>query len=192
MQGRTLALQLDSHTKTMKHSARYLIAFISCLLLCGVVANAQENDDNKAHLKVLGGLSYSTLSGEDGVFGPMAGAGFDIRVSSQPVYVGAAIEYMNKGFHRNSNHSFVVPFIGSYHIEMSEEMTIEPFAGTAISYGFNWKNWDCGLRLGCSLCVKRWDFTVAYDLGFRHYDFEFAEGRNQSLMLSASYNFSIN
>lgn len=176
----------------MKKSTRQIVAIICCLFCSCIDVNAQENEDSKAHLKVMGGLSYSTLSGEDGVFGPMAGAGFDIRVSSQPVYVGAAIEYMNKGFHHNSNHSFVVPFIGSYHIEMTNEMSINPFAGTAISYGFNWKNWDCGLRLGCSLNVKRWDFTVSYDLGFRHYDFEFADGRNQSLMLSASYNFSIN
>ena len=168
-----------------------LIGCLSCFV-SSAFAQTEDNEDSKAHLKVLGGLSYSTLSGEDGVFGPYAGAGFDIRVSSQPVYVGASIEYMNKGFHNNSNHSFVVPFIGSYHIAVGEEMSIEPFAGTAISYGFNWENWDCGLRLGCSLSAKRWDFTVAYDLGFRHYDFGFAEGRNQSLMLSASYNFSIN
>lgn len=178
---------------TMTFLTRHIFATVGILLISSVATiSAQDIADNRAHLKVLGGFSYSTLSGEDGVFGPYAGAGFDIRVSSQPVYVGASIEYMNKGFHHNSNHSFVVPFIGSYHIEMNDEMSIEPFAGTAISYGFNWKNWDCGLRLGCGLCVKRWDFTVAYDLGFRHYDFDFAEGRNQSLMLSASYNFSIN
>lgn len=171
----------------MKYLTRYLIVFVCWLLSSGSVSNAQTGDseDGNARLKVLGGIYYSTLSGEDGVFGPYAGTGFDIQVSSQPVYVGASIECMNKGFHHNSKHSFVVPFIGSYHIEMDEGMTIEPFARAAISYGFNWNNWDCGLRLGCSQCVKRWDFTVAYDLGFRHYDSDFAEGRNQSLMLSA-------
>lgn len=150
----------------------------------------KADDDNRVHLKVLGGLSYSTLSGEDGVFGPTAGGQFDIRVSSQPVYVGAGIEYMNRGYQHNSNHSFVVPFLGSYHLQIGK-ITLEPFAGTTISYGFDWKNWDCGLRLGCNLRANRWDFTFGYDLGFRHYDFNTAGGRNQTLFLGVGYNFNI-
>lgn len=155
-----------------------------------VSANDTE-DENRTHLKVIGGLSYSTLSGEDGIFGPVAGAQFDIRVSSQPVYVGAGIEYMNKGFRHHSNPAFAVPFLGSYHLNVAEGMTIEPFAGTVISYGFNWKNWDCGLRLGCAVTANKWDFSVGYDLGFRHYNFGNADGRNQSLFLTAGYNFTI-
>lgn len=150
----------------------------------------KADDDNRVHLKVLGGLSYSTLSGEDGVFGPTAGGQFDIRVSSQPVYVGAGIEYMNRGYQHNSNHSFVVPFLGSYHLQIGK-ITLEPFAGTTISYGFDWKNWDCGLRLGCNLRANQWDFTFGYDLGFRHYDFNTAGGRNQTLFLGVGYNFNI-
>lgn len=34
---------------------------------------AKDDSDSRVHLKVLGGLSYSTLSGEEGVFGPTAG-----------------------------------------------------------------------------------------------------------------------
>lgn len=150
-----------------------------------------EDNDSRVHLKVLGGVSYSTLSGKDGVFGPTAEGRFDIRVSSQPVYVGTGIEYMNKGLHYYPNHSFVVPCLGSYHIQLGPQITIEPFAGTEISYGFNWKNWDCGLRLGCNLRAKRWDFTVGYDLGLRHYTFNDAEGRNQSLFINVGYNFNL-
>ena len=176
----------------VKFYPRFLLGLLVTICLSvPLSAMAEVNNDSRVHLKVLGGLSYSTLSGEDGVFGPTAGGRFDIRVSSQPVYVGAGIEYMNKGFHHHSNHSFVVPFLGSYHIQVGEQVTIEPFAGTAISYGFNWKNWDCGLRLGCNLRAKRWDFTVGYDLGFRHYTFNYAEGRNQSLFLNVGYNFNL-
>lgn len=172
-----------------------LYIFISLLLAAGVLCTpaevrAEGNDESRIHLKVLGGLAYSTLSGQSGVFGPMAGGRFDIRVSSRPVYVGAGIEYMNKGFSHHSNHSFLLPFLGSYHIQVGE-LNVEPFAGTAISYGFDWKDWDCGLRLGCNLRSRRWDFTVGYDLGFHHYKFRYASGRNQSLFLSAGYNFNL-
>lgn len=154
-------------------------------------AQSQDDSQNRVHLKVCGGLSYSTLTGENGVFAPTAGGRFDIRVSSQPVYVGAGIEYMNRGYQHNSNHSFVVPFLGSYHIQIGEKITLEPFAGTTVSYGFDWKSWDCGLRLGCNLRANRWDFSFGYDLGFRHYTFNNAEGRNQSLFLGVGYNFNL-
>lgn len=170
---------------------KYLIGLLLATFLCyPTYAKAQDDNEKRVHLKVLGGLSYSTLSGEDGVFGPTAGGRFDIRVSSQPVYVGAGIEYMNRGYQHNSNHSFVVPFLGSYHLQIGK-ITLEPFAGTTISYGFDWKNWDCGLRLGCNLRANRWDFTLGYDLGFRHYDFNTAGGRNQTLFLGVGYNFNI-
>lgn len=176
----------------VKFYPRFIMGLLVAICLSVPLSSMAEDDsDSWVHLKVLGGLSYSTLSGEDGVLGPTAGGRFDIRVSSQPVYVGAGIEYMNKGFHHNSNHSFVVPFLGSYHLQFGEQITIEPFAGTIISYGFNWKNWDCGLRLGCNLRAKRWDFTVGYDLGFRHYTFNYAEGRNQSLFINVGYNFNL-
>lgn len=175
-------------TKVQSH---YLLGLLIAILLCyPSFAKAQDDNESRVHLKVLGGLSYSTLSGEDGVFAPTAGGRFDVRVSSQPVYVGAGLEYMNKGYFHNSNHSFVVPFLGSYHIGVGS-ISIEPFAGTALSYGFNWKNWDCGLRLGCNLKANRWDFTLGYDLGFRHYTFNNAEGRNQSLFLGVGYNFNL-
>lgn len=176
----------------VKFYPRYILGLLVAICLSTPLsALAEDDNDSRVHLKVLGGLSYSTLSGEDGVFGPTAGGRFDIRVSSQPVYVGAGIEYMNRGYLHNSNHSFVVPFLGSYHLQVGEKITLEPFAGTTISYGFDWKNWDCGLRLGCNLRSNRWDFTLGYDLGFRHYDFNTADGRNQTLFLGVGYNFNI-
>lgn len=169
-----------------------LLGLLVAILLCyPTYAQAQDDIQSRVHLKVFGGLSYSTLSGEDGVFAPTAAGRFDIRVSSQPVYVGAGIEYMNRGYQHCSNHSFVIPFLGSYHLQVGEKFTLEPFAGTTISYGFDWKNWDCGLRLGCNLRANRWDFTLGYDLGFRHYDFNTAGGRNQTLFLGVGYNFNI-
>lgn len=159
---------------------------------CGVTfASAQEIKGSRTHLKAIGGFSYSTLSGEDGVFGPVFGARFDTRVSSQPVYVGAGLEYMNRGFEHNSNHSILVPFLGSYQMAVGDQIALEPFAGTVLSYGFDWKNWDCGIRLGCNIRAKRWDFSVAYDLGLRHYDFGIAEGRTQSVLVSVGYNFDL-
>lgn len=176
----------------MKTNLKTLIIVFMAVIYPIISISANEAEDvDRTHLKVIGGLSYSTLSGEDGIFGPIAGAQFDIRVSSQPVYVGAGIEYMNKGFRHHSNPAFAVPFLGSYHLTVADGMTIEPFAGTVISYGFNWKNWDCGLRLGCAITANKWDFSVGYDLGFRHYNFGNADGRNQSLFLSAGYNFTI-
>ena len=151
---------------------------------------AGDNNGQRVHLKVLGGVSYSTLTGEHGVFGPTAGGQFDIRVSSQPVYVIAGIEYLNRGYKGNSNHSFIVPFLGSYHIQLGKYVTVQPFAGTIISYGFNWKNWDSGLRLGCCFNCNRWNFSVGYDLGFRHYKFIHAEGRNNTLFINLGYNFN--
>ena len=98
----------------VKFYPRYILGLLVVVCMCAPLSVIAEDDnDSRVHLKVLGGLSYSTLSGEDGIFGPMAGGRFDIRVSSKPVYVGAGIEYMNKGFHHNSNHSFVIPFLGS-------------------------------------------------------------------------------
>ena len=169
-------------------------------LLSGVIVVASiinpmsimaEDIDSKVHLKVHGGMSFSTISGENGVFGPSAGGRFDIRVSSQPVYVGAGIEYMNRGYKHNSNHAFVIPFLGSYHILIGKELFLEPFAGTTLSYGFNWKNWDCGLRLGCNIRASRWDFQVGYDLGVRHYSFKNADGRDHSIFIGVGYNFKI-
>lgn len=169
-----------------------LIIVIGIYIFPVAVVGQNQIDNDQTHLKVLGGYSYSTLSGEDGVFGLVAGVRFDIKVSSQPIYVCAGIEYTNRGYYYDSNHSFIVPFLGSYHLSVGEYMTLEPFAGTTISYGFDWKSWDCGLRLGCNIRTKRWDFTAGYDLGFRHYNFAKADGRNQTLFFSAGYNFSIN
>lgn len=161
--------------------------------VCALQVYAQTNGyyNSSTHLKVDGGVSYSTISGEDGVFGPKFGVGFDTRVSSQPVYVGAGIEYINKGYRHNSNHSLVVPFLGSYHIILNEKISIAPYAGTVISYGFDWKKWDYGLRLGCNVKANRWDFTLGYDLGLRHYKFTIGEGRSQTLFFAIGYNFNL-
>ena len=80
----------------VKLKPRYILGLMVAIYMCVPLSSmAEDNNDSRVHLKVLGGLSYSTLSGEDGVFVPTAGGRFDIRVSSQPVYVGAGIEYMN-------------------------------------------------------------------------------------------------
>ena len=166
------------------------ILFVTvCVLQVGAQTNVYNN--STTHLKVNGGASYSAISGEDGVYAPKFGVGFDTRVSSQPVYVGAGVEYINKGYRHNSNHSLVMPFLGSYHIILNEKISVAPYAGTVISYGFNWEKWDYGLRLGCNIIKHRWDFTLGYYLGLRHYKFTTDEGRSKTLFFGIGYNFNL-
>ncbi len=171
---------------------KLLLSIINVLLIVMPISSQEVSyEDSRCHLKVIGGTSYSTILGESGVFWPMVGTHVDIKVSSQPVYVTAGIEYMNRGFRDNYNHSVVVPCLGSYHIKLGDNVAVNPFAGTIVGYGFDWEEWDLGLRLGCDININRWDFTMGYDIGLRRYNILFSKSRSQSFFVGVGYNFNL-
>lgn len=143
-----------------------LITTIIVAISSGLFAKAQTTDDNPEYsIDIKAGCNMSFADGFGGfsIF-PLVGITGDIHVSPLPFYIETGVEYMNRLQNWNYNHSIVVPALISYHIALPKDLTLYPFMGPFLTYGFNSNEVDEGLRLGAGIRYGKYSATFGYDI----------------------------
>lgn len=59
-----------------------------------------------------------------------------------------------------------MPMLASYHLYLTDNMSIQPFAGPYIGYGVDAERFDYGLRTGIGWNLGRLYVNTGYDFGF--------------------------
>lgn len=173
-------------------------------------ANAQivENlEYPRAHFGIRGQFTSSSFTGYDAL--PFAGGGLaaDFRIAPIPLYLETGLYYAQKGYKYESyydedeketwdNHSVLMPLLVSYHLYFTDNLSIQPFTGAYVSYGFNAEEVDYGLRFGCGFNFGRLYANVGYDLGLKNYEsYDYHAGETKDLksgmlFLTVGFNFA--
>lgn len=184
------------------------------LLLGGTASVDAQNWKNapKEHFGIRAGISSTDVLGDmwDGdndataLTAPMLGIAYDVKVAKLPFYVETGLYYMNRGqkykgtSHYNgqfssyketvNNHSLLVPALISYHAYVKKDMSIQPFMGPYLAYGFKDEEVDYGWRMGCGFNAKQFYVNVGFDFGLKD-DFDTHPGEVSSLFLTVGWNF---
>lgn len=111
---------------------------------------------------------------------PFVSGGFaaDFKICPLPIYLETGAYYANRGYkydyyegkEADDNHSVLVPFLASYHLYFTDNLSIQPFYGAFVSYGFDYEEVDYGLRIGCGFNFGRLYANIGYDLGLKNYE----------------------
>ena len=159
------------------------------LLLCiSNNANAQRwANAPKIILGVRGGLTFAPTDweGSDIKVFPSAGLAASFRIAKLPFYVETGLYYTNRFVGDYDNHSILSPALLSYHIPLKKDMSLQPFMGPFLSYGFD--DFDGGLdggwRMGVGFNSKKFYVNCGYDYSFNYGVDE------DALFVSVGYNF---
>lgn len=153
-------------------------------LSSALLAKAQARDYNpKYSIDVKTGFTITCADGfgDFSIF-PLAEITGDIHVSPLPFYIETGIEYMKRQHWGYDNHSFVIPAIISYRIALPKNLTLVPFFGPYLSYGFNSNEVDDGIRLGAGIRRGKYSATLGYDISTTYGD------DDDALFLTIGYN----
>lgn len=186
---------------------------LSLFLTATVPVNAQNwRNAPKEHFGIRAGISSTDVLGDiwDGagdvtaLTAPMVGIAYDVKVAKLPFYVETGLYYMNRGQkyegtihydgHYSSyketenNHTLLVPALFSYHAYVNKNMSIQPFMGPYLAYGFNDEEADYGWRMGCGFNAKQFYVNVGFDLGLKD-DFDTHPGEVSSVFMTVGWNF---
>lgn len=166
----------------------------------------------KSHFGIRAGIAATnTLADDwDGDYGstdlisPMAGIAYDTRIAKIPFYVETGLYFLDRGqkykidrngYHhsyatteRESNFSMLVPAVISYHAYTGKNISIQPFMGPYLAYGFSDEEIDYGWRLGCGLNIKQFYVNMGYDIGLKD-DFDTHEGHVSTAFITVGWNF---
>ncbi len=160
------------------------LILITLALSSALLVKAQTTDDNpKYSIDVKAGfnVSFADGFGDFSIF-PLAGIMGDIHVSPLPFYIETGVEYMNRLQNWHFNHSIVVPALLSYRIALPNNLTLYPFFGPYLTYGFNHNEVDDGIRLGAGIRRGKYSATFGYDIsttyGYDDDDFFLTVGYN--------------
>ena len=141
------------------------------LSIISSTAMAQKwKDAPKVILGVRGGLTIAPTDWEGSnikVF-PAAGVAASFRIAKLPFYVETGLYYTNRFVYGRDNHSLLVPALLSYHIPLKKDMSLQPFMGPFLSYGFAGDDVgiDRGWRTGIGFNKKHFYINCGYDYSF--------------------------
>lgn len=155
--------------------------------------SAEKNELSRFHMGIRGSVTISDMSrtGTSLVF-PSGGIAADFKIAPIPLYLETGLYYMNKGYSTArvnvSDHSLVMPLLASYHIAVrsDKKMSIQPFCGPFVSYGFNSEEVDYGVRVGCGWNFGRLYANAGYDFGLR----DFKEGYCNAAFITIGFNWA--
>lgn len=106
-----------------------------------------------------------------------AGLAADFRLAPLPIYLETGLYYVNRGggdeysyFESDNfeidNNCIDLPFLASYHLYFTDNMSIQPFIGPYVGYSIDREAMDYGLRLGLGWNLGRLYASIGYDYGF--------------------------
>lgn len=163
-----------------------IIFTLTLLLLMGNCAFAQKwANAPKVILGVRGGVTFAPTDweGSDIEVFPTAGFAASFRIAKLPFYVETGLYYTNRYVYDWDNHSILSPALLSYHIPLKKDMSLQPFMGPFVAYGFDEEEADLGWRMGVGFSRKHFYINCGYDIS----------GNNgvdeDALFVSVGYNF---
>lgn len=162
------------------HKLIFGAALCVCLIFCPL-ANAQSY---RPQFGIRGGLTASPTdwTGNLKVF-PTIGMSVDFRIAKLPFYIETGAYYLNRYVYEDDNNSLLFPALLSYHIPLKHDMTLQPFCGPFVSYGFDNSEVDGGMRMGIGFSKSRFYVNCGYDISFNYgYD-------EDNFFVTAGYNF---
>lgn len=156
------------------------------------------------HMGLRGGATLSTVTGNDSYAFPYGGIGMDFKVTpSLPIYIETGLYYMNKGYTATTgrkgdidedNHSVLLPLLASYHFYITDKMSVQPFVGPFVSYGFGLEDVDYGVRVGCGWNFRRLYLNFGYDFGLRNIEYGsgryFETGKSGTFFATVGFNWA--
>lgn len=176
-----------------------VIAMTAMMLVGSLTASAKWGDDVAPfHFGFRAGVSFSELnySNADVLTAPYGGLAFDFKIAKVPVYLETGMYYMNMGTKYDDfwndgkatcdNNSLMVPLVGSYHFRVGRDMTIQPFSGMYVSYGFDYDKADFGLREGVGFTAGKFYANIGANYGLVEQD---GDAEHCSLFLTVGFNF---
>ena len=90
--------------------------------------------------------------------------------------------YTNRFIDSDDNHSILSPALLSYHIPLAKDMSLQPFMGPFLAYGFS-DGEDFGWRMGVGFSKKNFYVNCGYDISGNYGVDE------DALFVSVGYNF---
>lgn len=108
------------------------------------------------------------------------------------MYLETGLYYINRGVKGESNgyycedddHGMMMPLLASYHLYFTDNMSIQPFVGPYIGYGFDSERVDYGIRTGIGWNFGRLYANAGYDFGF-----EVDGYKNNTVFVTIGFNF---
>ena len=139
----------------------------------------------KVILGIRGGLTFAPTDweGSDINVFPTAGIATSFRIAKLPFYIETGLYYTNRYIYDYDNHSLLAPALLSYHIHLKKDMSIQPFMGPFLAYGFDEATIDGGWRMGVGFNSKKFYVNCGYDISS---DYGVDE---DALFVSVGYNF---
>lgn len=134
-----------------------MIFTLTLLLLIGNSVKAQKwANAPKVILGVRGGITFAPTDWDGSnieVF-PTAGLAASFSIAKLPFYIETGLYYTNRYYSDWDNHSILSPALLSYHIHLKKNMSIQPFMGPFLAYGFDEDEIDFGCRMGVGFNKK--------------------------------------
>lgn len=184
---------------------------VFAFLLVALWAHAQFQPAYKHavryHVGARAGVGFSSYDFDESrvITMPTGGIAVDYRVASVPVYVESGLYYMDMGTRgkvyytdgytvdefTSHNHSVLMPMVGSYHFYIGDKVTLQPFTGFYVSYGFGNDKTDFGLREGVGVAVNNFyaNMGVNYGLVDQLSEPFIGDGHHRSFFMTVGFNF---
>lgn len=169
----------------MKKISKTIFTF-ALLLIMGNSAFAQKwANAPKVIIGVRGGITLAPTDwdGSGTEVAPTAGVAASFRIAQLPFYVETGLYYTNRFVYDWDNHSLLSPALLSYHIPLKKDLSLQPFMGPFLAYGFDEDDVDLGWRMGVGLSKKKFYINCGYDISA-------SNGVDEdALFVSVGYNF---
>lgn len=156
------------------------------MLLLGLGTQAQNwRDAPKFIMGVRAGMGVSSHDDSDVLASATVGLSLNFRIAKLPFYVETGAYYENMGYRRDgigyNDNALVVPAVLSYHIHLKKDMSIQPFMGPSLIYGFDSKEFDYGFRAGCGFNKDKFYASLGFDTNLtKDYGDDFWSGPNDN------------
>lgn len=161
---------------------RIFTSAICFFMAYSIPAYAQHH---KPEFGIRGGVTLAPTDWEGSlkVF-PTVGMSVGFNISKLPFFIETGAYYANRYvYDAEDNNSILVPALLSYHIPLKHDMTLQPFYGPFVAYGFDRSEFDSGMRLGIGFTKSRFYVNLGYDISFNYTVDE------DAFFVTAGYNF---
>ena len=139
----------------------------------------------KVIIGIRGGITFAPTDWEGpGIeVAPEAGLAASFRIARLPFYIETGLYYTNRFVYDWDNQSILSPALLSYHIPLKKDLSLQPFMGPFLAYGFDEDDVDLGWRMGVGLSKKKFYVNCGYDISTSYGVDE------DALFVSVGYNF---
>ena len=145
---------------------KIIIATTMLLFINNIVMAGNDTQPSNIGFALRGGITFAPTDfyGTNINVYPTIGLSADFGISKLPFFIETGVYLTNRYIMTDSNISVLAPALISYHIQTRKNMTIQPFIGPFIAYGFDYEEADVGVRIGVGLSINKLYTNCGYDI----------------------------